>query len=122
VPLARIFRTLQATEVHFTPEQQAQLALIATKAGTAPERSVTNVVVRYLDEEACFLTAVEKGIAAADRAASLSKRKKWTPALKRCSRRDAHSLDCSSRKKPPFLKLGRAVRPLFCPQKGQLPD
>ena len=52
-------------EIHFTPEQQAQLAQIATKAGTAPERLVTNVVTRYLDEEARFLAAVEKGIAAA---------------------------------------------------------
>ena len=29
------FRTLKGMEVHFTPEQQAQLAQIATKAGTA---------------------------------------------------------------------------------------
>jgi hypothetical protein len=34
-------------EVHFTPEQQAQLAQIATTAGTNPERLVTDVVVRY---------------------------------------------------------------------------
>ena len=54
-------------EVQFTPEQQAQLAQIASRAGTVPERLVTNVVARYLDEEACFLTAVEKGLTAADR-------------------------------------------------------
>jgi predicted transcriptional regulator len=54
-------------EVHFTPEQQAQLAQIATQAGTAPDRLVKDVVARYLDEEARFLAAVEKGIAAADR-------------------------------------------------------
>jgi predicted transcriptional regulator len=54
-------------EVHLTPEQQAQLAQIASKAGTVPERLVTKVVARYLDEEARFLAAVEKGIAAADR-------------------------------------------------------
>jgi predicted transcriptional regulator len=54
-------------EVHFTPEQEARLAQIASKAGTAPERLVTNVVARYLDEEARFLAAVEKGIAAAER-------------------------------------------------------
>jgi predicted transcriptional regulator len=51
-------------EVQFTPEQQAQ---IATKAGTVPERLVTSVVARYLDEEARFLAAVEKGLAAAER-------------------------------------------------------
>lgn len=54
-------------EVHFTPEQQAQLAQIATQTGTAPESLVTSVVARYLDEEARFLAAVEKGLAAAER-------------------------------------------------------
>ena len=54
-------------EIPFTPEQQARLAEIANKAGTAPERLVTNVVARYLNEEAHFLAAVEKGIAAAER-------------------------------------------------------
>ena len=54
-------------ELHFTPEQQAKLAQIATKVGTDPERLVTNVVARYLDEEARFLAAVDKGIAAAER-------------------------------------------------------
>ena len=54
-------------EVQFTPDQQARLAQIATKAGTIPERLVTNVVARYLDDEARFLAAVEKGIAAAER-------------------------------------------------------
>ena len=54
-------------EVHLTPEQEAHLAQIASKAGTAPEHLVTKVVVRYLDEEARFLAAVEKGIAAAER-------------------------------------------------------
>ncbi|HWF48163.1 MAG TPA: hypothetical protein VG168_14235 [Bryobacteraceae bacterium] len=53
--------------VQFTPEQEAQLEQIADKAGTIPERLVTNVVARYLDEEARFLAAVEKGIAAAER-------------------------------------------------------
>jgi predicted transcriptional regulator len=54
-------------EVHFTPEQEAQLAQIAAKAGTDTERLVTNVVARYLNEEARFLAAVEKGLAAAER-------------------------------------------------------
>ena len=54
-------------EVQFTPEQQAQLAKIASQSNTAPERVVSNMVARYLDEEARFLAAIEKGIAAADR-------------------------------------------------------
>jgi predicted transcriptional regulator len=53
--------------VHFTPKQEAQIAQIATKTGTVPERLVANVVVRFLDEEPRFLAAVEKGIAAAGR-------------------------------------------------------
>ena len=54
-------------EVQFTPEQQAQLAQIASRSGTTPELLVTRLVARYLYEEARFLAAVEKGIAAADR-------------------------------------------------------
>lgn len=54
-------------DVHFTPEQEAQLTEIATKAGTDPEHLVKDVLVRYLNDEARFLAAVEKGIAAAER-------------------------------------------------------
>ncbi len=54
-------------EVHFTPEQEARLAQMTTKVGTDPERLVKDVLVRYLDDEARFLEAVEKGIAAAER-------------------------------------------------------
>jgi predicted transcriptional regulator len=53
--------------LHLTPEQEARLAQIAAAAGTAPERLAANVVARYLDEEARFLAAVEKGISAAER-------------------------------------------------------
>ena len=67
LPSNRFSRTLRLMTVHFTSEQEARLAQIATKAGTVPERLVTNVVSRYLDEEARFLAAVEKGIAAAER-------------------------------------------------------
>ena len=54
-------------EVHFTPEQEAQIAQIATKAGSNPERVVKDVIARYLDDEARFLAAVEKGLVAAAR-------------------------------------------------------
>jgi predicted transcriptional regulator len=67
LPHFRFSHTLKGMEVHFTPEQQAQLAQIAAQAGTAPERLVTNVIARFLDDEARFLAAVEKGIAAAER-------------------------------------------------------
>jgi predicted transcriptional regulator len=64
---SEVFSYPKPMEVHFTPEQQAQITQIAAKAGTVPERLVTNLVVRYLSEEARFLAAVEKGIAAAER-------------------------------------------------------
>jgi len=38
-------------EVHFTPEQEAQIAQIATKTGTDPERLVKDVVLRLLEDE-----------------------------------------------------------------------
>jgi predicted transcriptional regulator len=64
---SRFSRNLEGMEVHLTPEQQAQLAQLATKSATDPERLAANVVARYLNEEARFLAAVEKGIAAAER-------------------------------------------------------
>ena len=60
-------RNLKAMEVHFTPEQEAKITQIANQAGTEPERLVKDVLARYLDDEARFLAAVEKGLAAAER-------------------------------------------------------
>jgi predicted transcriptional regulator len=59
-------------EVRFTPEQQAQLAQIATKAGTNPEQLVTTVVARYLDEESRFIEAVNRGEEALERGEHLT--------------------------------------------------
>lgn len=41
-------------EVHFTPEQGAQIAQIASKAGTAAEQLVRDVVLRLLEGETRF--------------------------------------------------------------------
>ena len=38
-------------EVHFTHEQEAQLAQIATKAGTDPEHLVKDAALRLLEDE-----------------------------------------------------------------------
>jgi predicted transcriptional regulator len=54
-------------EVRLTPEQEARLAEIAAETGTKPERLVKDILIRYLDDEARFLAAVETGIAAAER-------------------------------------------------------
>jgi predicted transcriptional regulator len=53
--------------IQFTPEQEAQLAQIATQEGTDAERLVKDAAVRLLEEDARFRTAVRAGIAQADR-------------------------------------------------------
>ena len=40
---------------------------MAGESGTPPDRLVRDVVTRYLDDEARFLAAVEKGLQAAER-------------------------------------------------------
>jgi predicted transcriptional regulator len=54
-------------EVHFTPEQEAHLAQIATNEGTEPERLVKEAALRLLQEDARFRAAVREGVAQADR-------------------------------------------------------
>jgi len=54
-------------ELHFTPEQGAQLAQIATQEGTDAERLVKDAALRLLEEDARFRAAVREGIAQADR-------------------------------------------------------
>jgi predicted transcriptional regulator len=54
-------------EVHFTPEEEARLAEIATTAGTDAERLVKDAALRLLQEDARFRAAVREGVAQADR-------------------------------------------------------
>ena len=54
-------------EVHFTPEQEAQLSQIASHAGTDTKRLVKDAVLRLLEQDARFRAAVREGIAQADR-------------------------------------------------------
>jgi predicted transcriptional regulator len=54
-------------EVHFTPEQEAQLSQEALLSGKAAEQLVQEATLRFLsDQEAEFLAAVDEGIADAD--------------------------------------------------------
>ncbi len=39
-------------EVHFTPEQEAEIEWIAAEAGTEPEHLVKDVVLRLLEDRA----------------------------------------------------------------------
>jgi hypothetical protein len=66
-------------ELHFTHEQEAQLAQIASQEGTDAERLVKEAALRLLQEDARFRAAVREGIAQADRG-----KRKWTPAWSRC--------------------------------------
>ncbi|MGH9453737.1 MAG: hypothetical protein ACRD2O_07180 [Terriglobia bacterium] len=54
-------------EVHFTPEQEAQLAQIATTTGADAEQLVKDAALRLLEEDARFRAAVREGIAQAGR-------------------------------------------------------
>jgi hypothetical protein len=54
-------------EVHFTPEQEAQLSQIASHAGTDTERLVKDAALRLLEQDAGFRAAVREGIAQAGR-------------------------------------------------------
>jgi hypothetical protein len=46
-------------EVHFTPEQEAQLSQIASHAGTDTERLVKDVALRLLEQDARFRAAAK---------------------------------------------------------------
>ena len=54
-------------EVHFTPEQEAQLALIALNQGADAERLVKDAALRLLEADARFRTATLGGLSQADR-------------------------------------------------------
>jgi len=54
-------------EVHFTPEQEAQLVQIASQSGTDAERLVKEAALRLVEEDARFRAAVREGVAQADR-------------------------------------------------------
>jgi predicted transcriptional regulator len=54
-------------EVHFTPEQEAELSRIASYAGTDTEHLVKDAALQLVKEKKRFSAAVREGIAQADR-------------------------------------------------------
>jgi predicted transcriptional regulator len=62
-----VSRYCEAMELHLTPEQEAHLRQLATKAGTNPEHLVMDATLRLLAEDDRFRAAVREGIAQADR-------------------------------------------------------
>ena len=55
-------------EVHFTTEQEAQLAQIATSAGTDTERLVKDAALRLLQSDVGYRAVLSGGVVAAMRA------------------------------------------------------
>jgi predicted transcriptional regulator len=54
-------------EIHFTPEQEAQLSRAALLSGKLPEQIVHYAASRSLADQARFREQVRRGIDAADR-------------------------------------------------------
>lgn len=67
MPRRQLSRTLEGMEIHFTPEQERQLAQIADHAGTDAEGLVKQAALRLLEEDDRFRAAVREGIAQVDR-------------------------------------------------------
>jgi hypothetical protein len=61
LPRARFFYSLGGMEVQFTAVQEAQLAQLATKAGTDAAHLVKDAALRLLEEDARFVEAVKRG-------------------------------------------------------------
>ena len=57
----------EGMQLDFTPEQEAKLTQIATRAGTNPEHLVMDAALRLLAEDARYQAAVRKGVAQTDR-------------------------------------------------------
>ena len=54
-------------EVHFTPEQEAQLFRVANRAGTNAEVLVKDAALRFAEDREQFAAAVPEGVEQADR-------------------------------------------------------
>jgi len=70
-------------EVHFTPEQEAQLSQIASRAGTDTERLVKDAALRLLGQDARFAPLCGKAWRRPT-ARNSSKRKRWMRASSGC--------------------------------------
>ena len=64
-------------EVHFTPEQEAQLSRIASHNGTDAEQVVKETINRMLENQARFLAGIQKGIATAERGEFVEPAEVW---------------------------------------------
>jgi len=54
-------------EVHLQPEKEAQLAQIAAQRGLNPDELAEQVLSLYLEDDKCFIEAINVGLVAAER-------------------------------------------------------
>ncbi len=64
-------------EIRLSPEQEASLARLAAQKGRKVDELAQDVLRCYLEEEARFVAAVERGRAAADRGEFLDSQEVW---------------------------------------------
>jgi predicted transcriptional regulator len=64
-------------EVRLSPEQEARLARLAARKGRKADELAQDVLRCYLEEEARFVAAVERGLGAADRGEFLESGEVW---------------------------------------------
>jgi predicted transcriptional regulator len=110
-------------EVHFTPDQEAQLSQIASHAGTDAEHLVAEHLVkdarlRLLEQNAKFRAGVQKGIEQADRREFIEEAE-MEAASTGCLTPDAYPLDASRRSElESHSRLSEGTRATPCAAHG----
>jgi predicted transcriptional regulator len=67
LPCVEHLRTLKGMEVHFPPDVETRLQQVAVANGKDVEQLVKDTVARMLENQARFITGVQRGIEQADR-------------------------------------------------------
>lgn len=66
------FPKLAIMEVQLTPEQEAELSKLASQRGREPQQLAEEVLTSYLENEARFVEAVQRGIESLNRGECIS--------------------------------------------------
>jgi predicted transcriptional regulator len=64
-------------EIRLPPEQEARLSVLAARDGRDVNELAEEAITRFLDEDARFAEAVERGVAAADRDDFVASEEVW---------------------------------------------
>lgn len=84
-------------EVHFTPDQEAQLSQIAAHSGIGPEQLVRDAALSLVEQDARFRAAVRKGIEQADRGEFIEE-EEMDARIRQMLRPNAYPLDARGRR------------------------